>query len=1084
YGSPRIPVVSNLTGALVTDGEMGTADFWVRHVREAVRFLDGVRTLEAAGVTTYLELGPDGIISALAQDCLTQDDAARFAPALRTARPEPETLNAALALAHTHGASVDWDGYFAPTGARRIELPTYAFQRDWYWLDSAPTGQYAPGDAAGFGLGTTDHPLLGAAVELPDSDGYLFTGRLAAATHPWLTDHAVLGSVLLPGTAFVELAVRAGDQVGCEVLEELTLEAPLVLPERAGIQLRLSLSGADESGRRALSLYSRDEDSPADEPWTRHATGVLATGADAPTPPADLTTWPPAEAEPVDIDGLYEGLAAAGFDYGPAFQGLRAAWLHGDAVYAEVSLDEETAGTADWFGLHPALLDATLHAAGLGSLVENTGQGRLPFAWSGVRLHAAGASAVRVRLAPAGRDAVSLELADPAGAPVASVESLALRAVSPEQIGAARGGRHESLFQIEWTPVPLTPAPAAEQRPWALLADGHPGLDAVGVRYETHDGLGTLADPALICVPLPSPSTDAQDVPRAVHAATARVLELLKEWTADDRFADSRLLFLTRGAVAVVPGEDLPDLVHAPVWGLVRSAQSENPGRIVLADTDGTEASYRALAAVLASGESEVAVREGAVLVPRLARASATGAPAAEWGAEGTVLVTGASGSLGGLFARHLVTEHGVRNLLLVSRRGGAAEGASELSAELAGLGAEVSWAACDVADRAALAAVLAAVPAEHPLTGVVHTAGVLDDGVIGSLSAERLSAVLRPKVDAAWNLHELTAGLDLSAFVLFSSAAGVFGGAGQANYAAANTFLDALAAHRNAQGLVATSLAWGLWAETGGMGDTLAAEDVSRLGRGGVNALTAAEGVALFDAAPATGRSLLVPVKLDLAALRVQAGAGMLPPLLSGLVRTPTRRTAGSTTAAGTDGGAELRERLSALSPAARDESLLELVCAYVAGVLGFAGPEAVDPARSFNEVGFDSLTAVELRNRLGAATGVRLPATLVFDYPTPTALVEYLRDELWQHGAAAVPPLLAELDRMEKTLVTSTPDSAGRDRITERLQALLTAWSEATDAAADVPAEPDGPDVAEALESATDDDLFDFIGKEFGIS
>ncbi|MFD0272047.1 type I polyketide synthase, partial [Streptomyces sp. NPDC127106] len=1065
--------------------EMASADFWVRHVREAVRFLDGIRTLETAGAATYLELGPDGVLSAMAQDCLTEDGAARFAPALRAGRPEPETVATALALAHTRGTAVDWEAYFAPTGARQAELPTYAFQRDWYWLDSAVGAQHAPGDAAGFGLGATDHPLLGAAVELPDSDGFLFAGRLSTATQPWLADHAVLGSVLLPGTAFVELAVRAGDQVGCAVLEELTLEAPLVLPERGGAQLRLSLAAADDSGRRSLALHSRDEDSDPALPWTRHATGVLAPGtADAATPAAELTAWPPAGAEAVDLDGLYEGLAAAGFDYGPAFQGLRSAWLHGDAVYAEVSLDEETAGTADWFGLHPALLDATLHAAGLGSLVENTGRGRLPFAWSGVRLHAAGARAVRVRLAPAGRDAVALELADPAGTPVASVESLALREVSPEQIGAAaRGARPDSLFQVDWTAVPVTPAPAAEQRPWALLGDGHPGLDTVGVRYEAHDTLATLADPALVCVPL-SPATGAQDLAGAVHAETGRALALLQEWLSHERFADSRLLFLTQGAVAAVPGEGPSDLVHAAVWGLLRSAQSEHPGRIVLADTDGSDASHRALPAVLASGESEVAVRDGAVLVPRLARtavpASDQSAPA--WDADGTVLVTGASGSLGGLFARHLVTGHGVRHLLLVSRRGEAAEGAAELSAELAGLGAEVAWAACDVADRDALAAVVAGIPAGHPLTAVVHTAGVLDDGVIGSLTPERLSAVLRPKVDAAWNLHELTRDLDLSAFVLFSSAAGVFGGAGQGNYAAANTFLDALAAHRRAAGLAGTSLAWGLWSEVGGMGATLDAEEVSRLGRGGVHALTATEGVALFDTAGAIGQALLVPVKLDLAALRAQAGSGMLPPLLTGLVRTPARRAAG-TTAPGTDGGAELRERLTGLSPAARDEALLELVCTYVAGVLGFAGPEAVDPARSFNEVGFDSLTAVELRNRLGAATGVRLPATLVFDYPTPTALVEFLRDELWQDGAAAVPPLLAELDRLEKTLVTSTPDDAGRDRITERLQALLAAWGEAGAQAAGATAA-DGAEVAEALESATDDDLFDFIGKEFGIS
>ncbi|MFI1068285.1 type I polyketide synthase, partial [Streptomyces spororaveus] len=1037
--------------------------------------------LEAAGVTTYIELGPDGILSAMAQDCLAKDGAT-FAPALRKGRPEPETITTALAHAHTHGTTVDWETYFSGTGARQAELPTYAFQRDWYWLNSAAV-QAGPGDATGFGLGVTDHPLLGAAVELPDSDGFLFTSRLSLATQPWLADHAVLGSILLPGTAFVELAVRAGDQVGCDVLEELTLEAPLVVPERGGVQLRFTVAAADESGRRGLSLYSRDEDAPADEPWTRHASGVLTTGAA--TPAFDLTAWPPAGAEPVDIDGLYEGLAAAGFDYGPAFQGLRSAWLRGDEVYAEVSLDEESAESAEWYGLHPALLDATLHAAGLGGLVETTGRGRLPFAWSNVSLHATGASAVRVRLAPAGRDAVSLELADAAGAPVASVESLVLRAVSPDQIGAARGGRNESLFQIDWTALPLAPVSAAEQRPWALLADdgsAHAGLEAVGVRHEAHTGLAALAGtgravPELVCVPLSA--AGPRDVAGAVHAAVERALGLVQEWLADERFADARLVFLTRGAVAAVPGEDVTDLVHAPVWGLVRSAQSENPGRFGLADTDGTDASYRALTAALASGEPEVAVRGGAVRVPKLTRSGAAVEAAPELDADGTVLVTGASGTLGGLFARHLVVGRGVRRLLLVSRRGEAAEGAAELSAELTALGAEVRWVACDVADRAALESVLSDIPAEYPLTGVVHTAGVLDDGVVSSLTPERLSGVLRPKVDAAWNLHELTRGLGLSMFVLFSSAAGVFGGAGQANYAAANVFLDALAQHRTAQGLAATSLAWGLWAESGGMAGELGAEDVERLGRGGVSALSADEGVALFDAASASEQALFVPVKLDLAALRAQAGSGMLPPLLSGLVRTPTRRAAG-TADTGTDGGTALRDRLAGLSPAGRDEALLELVCTYVAAVLGFAGPDAVDPARSFSEVGFDSLTAVELRNRLGAATGVRLPATLVFDYPTPDALVEYLKDELWQDGAAAVPPLLAELDRLEKTLVASVPDDEGRTRITERLQALLAAWSEAGEPTTGA----DDADVAETLETATDDDLFDFIGKEFGIS
>ncbi|MGW3328060.1 SDR family NAD(P)-dependent oxidoreductase [Streptomyces virginiae] len=996
FAAPRIPVVSNLTGALVTD-EMASADFWVRHAREAVRFLDGVRALEAAGVTTYLELGPDGVLCAMAQACLTDDTrGAAFAPALRKERPETAALTAAVAEAHAHGAPVDWESYFAGTGARSIDLPTYAFQHERYWID-LPVGSSA--DATAAGLRPADHPLLGASVMLADADGLLLTGRLSVATHPWLADHVVMGAVTLPGTAFVELALRAGEQVGCDLVDELTLAAPLVLSEDGAVELQIAVGALDESGRRPLAFHSRDGLAADNALWLRNASGILAMGAEEP-PVFDLAAWPPAGAEPVDVEELYEGFAESGFGYGPVFQGLRAAWRKGDEVFAEVGLGDEQGPEAEQFTIHPALLDSVLHAIGLGSLVEDTGRPRLPFSWSGVAVHSTGADTLRVRLSRAGREAVRLEIADAEGVPVASVDSLALRAFSPEQLGRQVGGLGDALFRVEWRELMPSDALFGD---WVMRDEA----DA-----QVLDDLDAVPGALVLSCREPA-GTDVAD---AVHAEAARVLTLLQRWLSDDRFADARLAFLTRGAVTVAPGDGPTDLVHASVWGLVRSAQSENPGRIVLVDVDADGDVEHALSAALASGESEVAVRGGVLLVPRLARASVAGSDP-EWAAGGTVLVTGASGSLGGLFARHLVNEHGVRRLLLVSRRGDAAEGADDLSAELAGLGAEVSWAACDVADRDALTAVLAAIPAEHPLTAVVHTAGVLDDGVVGSLTAERLSAVLRPKVDAAWNLHELTAGLDLAAFVLFSSAAGVFGGAGQANYAAANTFLDALAAHRQAQGLAATSLAWGLWDEVGGMGDTLDAGDVSRMGRGGVIALTAAEGVALFDSACASGQALLVPVRLDLAALRAAARGGLLPPLLSGLVRMPSRRAARGGTAAG---GAFAR-KLVALPQDQRPGALLELVRGQVAAVLGFAGPEAVDPARSFSEVGFDSLTAVELRNRLAAATGVRLSATLVFDYPNPAVLAEYLHAELLGGQGADVATVAASVHDDEPIAIVS---------------------------------------------------------------
>lgn len=454
---------------------------------------------------------------------------------------------------------------------------------------------------------------------------------------------------------------------------------------------------------------------------------------------------------------------------------------------------------------------------------------------------------------------------------------------------------------------------------------------------------------------------------------------------------------MTRGAVATRPDEDVPDLRHAAVWGLIRSAQSENPDRFGLVDIDGSESSRHALAAALATGEPQLAVREGVVSAPRLARVALgeeSGVPVFD--PEGTVLVTGATGTLGSLVARHLVSEHGVRRLLLTSRRGAAAAGADELLASLAGSGASVELVACDTADREALGALLASVPAEHPLTGVVHSAGVLDDGVFDSLTPQRLEAVLRPKVDAALHLHELTRDLGLSAFVLFSSAAGVAGNPGQANYAAANSFLDALAQHRRAAGLAASSLAWGLWNERSGMAGDRDVEELKAGLRPGIAGLSNEEGLALLDAAVRDGRALLVPMRLDLAALR--AGTGEVPPLLRGLIRMPVRR------AALADGaGAAFRERLAGTEEERRPSVVLEFLRAQVAAVLALPDASGVDPDRAFLEMGFDSLTAVELRNRLATATGVRLPPTVVFENPNPAALAGHVAAAFTASGGAA---------------------------------------------------------------------------------
>nr|BAW35612.1 modular polyketide synthase [Streptomyces sp. RK95-74] len=1090
FNAPAIPLVSCLTGTVTTADEIRMPDFWVRHVRESVRFLDGVRTLRDKGVTTFVELGPDGVLSAMGENCLAETehegegDQAAFVPALRTGRPEARALATALAQLHVRGVALDWAAVYAGRGARRVELPTYPFQRQRYWLDVGISAE----DVASAGLGTAGHPLLGAAVELPDTGGFVFTGRLSLLTHPWLADHAVMDTVLLPGTAFVELALRAGEEAGCDTVEELTLQAPLVVPEQGGVQLRLELAAADETGRRQLTLHSRREDVPADEPWTRHATGFLSPSSD-PADQADLAVWPPADATALDTDAFYEGAAAAGLGYGPVFQGLHSAWRRGDELFADIRLPRGHEPEAAAYGVHPALLDAALHTLGLATPDDGASSegARLPFAWTGVRMHAGGAASLRVRLRPAA-EGVALDLADGTGAPVATIDGLVLRPLSADQLNASRAAYHEALFRPEWTalPGPATSAAIPLGERWVTLgADAD--FTAAGERLEDYPHLTALTDaldgsaPEVVFVPLTGGG--ATSLPEAAKAAARDALDLVQKWLADQRFADTRLVFVTRGAVAARPGEDVSDLARTTVWGLVKSAQSENPGRFTLVDLDGTDASQRALPTALATDEPQLALRSGTAHAYRLARVpAAPDTPAADGFGDpnGTVLLSGASGALGGLFARHLVAERGVRRLLLLSRRGGDAPGAAELAAELGALGATVTWAACDTADRDSLAAVLSALPAEHPLTAVVHTAGVLDDGVISSLTGERIDAVLRPKVDAAWNLHELTRELDLSAFVLFSSAAGAFGSPGQGNYAAANTFLDALAQHRAALGLPASSLAWGLWAAADGMAGSLESTDVSRISRGGYGALPLDEGLALFDVTDALSEAALVPIRIDTAALRGQAAAGLLPPLLRGLVRTPVRRSAdtGATGTPGVEtGSGSLTERLAGLSATERDRELLDVVRTHVAAVLGHATPDDVDAGRGFLDLGFDSLTAVDLRNRLGAAAGLRLPVTLIFDYPTPTALAGYLREELGLDTTAAHQPVHAELDKLEAILATIAPDDVESPGITTRLRDLLSKWNE-THSATDSTAQD------REIQSATADEIFDLLDDELGLS
>ncbi|MFJ1902192.1 SDR family NAD(P)-dependent oxidoreductase [Streptomyces sp. NPDC088115] len=1096
YGLPKISVMSNLTGE-IAEGDVLGADHWVRHARRPVRFLDGLRALRAEGIDTFVELGPEAVLTAMSRAVLDTDepDRRQTGPAavafsvLRRGRPEATAFEQAMATAHVHGLPVATAPAPSPgTGtALAAQLPTYAFQRSRYWLD-APAPQ-APLDAAG--LSPAGHPLLAAVVELPDAGGTVWTATLSTRTHPWTADHTLAGRPVLPGTALLELALTAADEDG---VAELAFENPLVLPEDAPVRLRLWHGPAAADGTRPVAVHSAPAgdraDDPADDGWTLHATGRTEPAA----PPADgpdLTglagTWPPEGAEPVALDGEYERFAEAGIGYGPAFQGLHTAWRLGEDVYAYAALPEPEAAEAPGYGIHPALLDSALHAV---TATREDAHGLVPFAWTGVTLYAAGADALRIRISPAGPDAVAVTAADPGGRAVFAARSLAMRRVSADRATADRVAA--DLLRPDWRPLRAAPAAGAATvrgTDWYLVGDHDPAvaeaLTAAGARPRYRADLPDLDDvPAGDGTPV-QVLADLRGA-RGPHEAGARALGLARSWLLAAHLAGARLTLLTHGAVDCAG--PVTDPAAAAAWGLLRSARTEHPGRFALVDLDTAPASYAALPAALTRGDApgQLALRDGTPHAPAAVRAAPGTAPGTVWNPEGTVLVTGGTGGLGSVVARHLVHRHGVRRLLLTSRRGPDAPEAARLTAELTGAGASVRVAACDAADREALAALLAGLPAAHPLTGVVHTAGVLDDGLVTDQSADRLAAVLRPKADAVRVLHELTRDRDLDAFVLFSSAAGFLGSAGQATYAAANAYLDAFASWRRAQGLPALSLAWGPWAGEGMAGD-LSGADAARLRRSGLVPLSHPEALALFDAARTREEPVLMPLRIDPAAAR-DAGSA-LPEVLRTLTGPAARRPAArpARPAAGTTDAerpAGFADRVAALPRAERAAFLLDLVRTEVAAVLGHGGPAEIVPNRSFNEAGFDSLTAVELRNRLTEATGLRLTATLVFDHPTPLALAEHLDGEL--PGAEA--SVLALLDQLTEAAsrAGSSPDlgEEARQTMADRLTALLAdLGTAAADPAGHTPdpVAPDTGDVTELLHSASDDELFQLFDNDF---
>ncbi|MGW7524463.1 SDR family NAD(P)-dependent oxidoreductase [Streptomyces sp. NPDC054783] len=961
---------STVSGEPVT--EELDADYWYANLREPVRFAPAVERMAADGYRHFVELGPHpSLLTAL--HTIGEDSGHELVAvgSLRRDEDGPACLDRAAAELHVHGRRTDWRRLVADTV--RADLPTYAWDTRRHWIE--------PESASG-GPGLFDraaHPLLGVQLQSADETRWTFRDEWSPATADWLSDHTVFGRTVVSGTTLLELcraalAVARPDDPAD--VTDLLLLAPLVLPAAGTVEVSVEVVTAGPAPE--ITVHSRPRGQEATD-WTLHATASAA----AATPVAGRPpVWPEA-AEPAWSAETYERLAGLGLGYGPAFQGVREALVTGAGeLQARLSLPPVARDLAHPYPVHPALLDAALHvAAALEEGAASDGRVLLPVAVGRAALSHGGADDLTVSVRRTGTDDTDLTLDvtlwDADGFPAGRLEGVRLRAASPADLAGGSGnGRH--LYEVAWTAAPEPPVegPAGD---WTVVGDPSDpdvvaalrGLEAAGIQCRDTGG-------EVLVRFWPRPAEDAEPAATAREMAEAALAEL--QTLAAQAEPPARTVWVTRGAVAADDRDTVPGLAQSVLWGLARSARAEHPDLgLTLLDLADTDPAAALLAAVAHLDEPELAGRAGSLLVPRLVRARAADTGRARTPVDGTVLITGGLGAVGRHIAR-LLAERGVHRLLLTSRRGADDPRTAEVTAELTALGAEVEVAACDVADAAALADIVG--PVADELRGVVHCAGVLDDGVVAELTPERLARVLRPKVDGAAHLHRLTADAQLDLFLLVSSAAGVVGNAGQANYAAANAFLDQLAHHRRALGLPAVSVSFGAWA-----GEGLAAEhaDLERMARLGHRALTPEQGRDLVELALRRGAPHLVAWVLNLPRLReTTAGASdSAAALWRSLLPAP--RT-------GRDGKDGLANRLARLPEADRADRALDLVREEAARALGLQSAESVRPDEPLRELGMDSVTAVELRNRIGARLGCRLPATLLFDHPTPARLAEHL--------------------------------------------------------------------------------------------